>query len=424
MKYDLTEPRRLNRLSPLQFLDYRDRIKAETLTEYFEDQGDQAMDKVIDRTEAADLGEKAKTLAKSFAERAVAHDDSDEFVAENYAQLKQAGLISAGVPSELGGGGADIRTLCGALRIIGGACGSTGLALSMHTHQVAIPAWRWHHQEAARPMVEPLLRRVAAENLVLLSSGGSDWIGGSGKAERVDGGYRITARKVFSSGAPAGDLLMTGAICEQEGERTVLHFGVPMAAPEVTVLDTWRTMGMRGTGSHDVQIDGLFIADDKIPLKRRAGEWHPAFQMIATIAFPLIYSVYLGVAESARGIAVGIAGMKPASARTQSLAGRMETALAAARMAQAFMIEAAERNAPSADTINDVMIGRRLVEENAIRTVELAMELAGGASFYRCTELERRFRDIQAARYHPLQKDVQAEYAGAMALGQPIDHIF
>jgi alkylation response protein AidB-like acyl-CoA dehydrogenase len=383
------------------------------------------MDKVLDKTRAAaDLCDTARTLAKSFAERAAAHDSNDEFVAENYAELKEAGMISAGVPSELGGGGADIRALCEALRIISGACGSTGLALSMHTHQVAIPAWRWHHQEAARPMVEPLLRRVAAENLVLLSSGGSDWIGGSGTAARVDGGYRITARKVFSSGAPAGDILMTGAICDEDGEKTVLHFGVPMAAPEVTVLDTWRTMGMRGTGSHDIQIDGLFIADDKIPLKRKAGEWHPAFQMIATIAFPLIYSAYLGVAETARDIAIGIAGMKPASHRTQSLAGRMDTALAAARMARNFMIKAAERNAPSAETINDVMIGRRLVEENVIRTVELAMELAGGASFYRSTELERRFRDIQAARYHPLQKEVQAEYAGAMALGQPVAEIF
>jgi len=420
----LGERKRPDRASPVQFQDYRDGVIAASLHLQFEDQGVQGMSNVIDRNETTDLKDTAKKLAKSFAERAADHDSSDAFVAENYVQLKKAGMISAGVPSALGGGGAEIRELCEALRIIGGACGSTGLALSMHTHQVAIPAWRWHHQEAARPVVEPLLRRVATENLVLLSSGGSDWIGGSGEAERVEGGYRITARKVFTSGAPAGDLLMTGAICEEGGQRTVLHFGVPMAAPEVTVMDTWRTMGMRGTGSHDVQIDGLFIADDKIPMRRRAGEWHPAFQMIATIAFPLIYSVYLGVAESARDIAVGIAGMKPASHRTQSLAGRMDTALAGARMAQAFMIEAAERNAPSAETVNDVMVGRRLVEENAIRTVELAMELAGGASFYRCTELERRFRDIQAARYHPLQKEVQAEYAGAMALGQPIDHIF
>ncbi|AXI46470.1 acyl-CoA dehydrogenase [Sulfitobacter sp. SK012] len=371
-----------------------------------------------------DVRERTKKLAKKFEKRAAANDENDKFAEDNFADMKAAGLLSAGVPKELGGGGVKVRELCEMLRIIAGACGSTGLALSMHTHQVAIPAWRWHHQDAARAMVEPLLRRVADENLVLLSSGGSDWIGGSGKAEKVEGGYLITARKVFTSGAPAGDLLMTGAISEEGGERTVLHFGVPLGAPEVSILDTWRTMGMRSTGSHDIQIDGLFIPDDKIPLRRRAGEWHPAFQMIATIAFPLIYSAYLGVAESAREIAIGIAGMKPTSHRTQSIAGRMDTALTAARLAQNYMIEVVERNAPSAETINDVMIGRRLVEENTIRVVELAMELAGGASFYRKTELERRFRDIQAARYHPLQKEVQAEYAGAMALGHPVDRIF
>lgn len=370
------------------------------------------------------LVETAGKVAKVFAEKAASNDENDRFIEDNYADLKSAGLIAAGVPSQLGGGGASIRELCEILRIIAGACGSTGLALSMHTHQVAIPAWRWKHQEAARSMVEPLLRRIADENIVLLSSGGSDWIGGSGVAKKVDGGYRITARKVFSSGAPAGDLMMTGAVSEEDGERTVLHFGVPMGAPEVTVLDTWRTLGMRGTGSHDVQIDGLFIADDKIPMRRKAGEWHPAFQMIATIAFPLIYSVYLGIAQSARDIALDIARNKPVSHRTQSIAGRMETALTAAVLAHEHMIDVTDRNAPSAETINDVMIGRRLVEENAIKVVELAMELAGGAGFYRKNELERRFRDIQAARYHPLQKEAQSEYAGAMALGQSIDMIF
>ncbi len=366
----------------------------------------------------------AKSLTKVFAERAADNDENDRFVADNYADLKTSGLISAGVPSDLGGGGASIRELCDVLKIIGGACGSTGLAFSMHTHQVAIPAWRWYNQEPARDVVAPLLRRVADERIVLLSSGGSDWIGGSGVAEKVEGGYRITARKMFSSGAPAGDLLMTGAISEEDGERIVLHFGVPMSAPEVTVLDTWRTLGMRGTGSHDVKIDGLFIPDDKIPLRRKAAEWHPAFHMIATIAFPLIYSAYLGVAQSARDIAIDIAKKRPVSHRTQSIAGRMDTALTAAHLARDYMIDVTERNAPSAQTINDTMIGRRLVEEHAIKAVELAMELAGGVGFYRKTELERRFRDIQAARYHPLQKETQSEYAGAMALGQSVDHIF
>ena len=191
----------------------------------------------------------ARELGAAFAARANAETDEDKYVAENIAQLKASGLVEAGVPSELGGGGADVDELAAMLRTLAYHCGSTGLAFSMHTHQVAIPAWRWKHQGAAKAVVEPLRKRIAAERIMLLSSGGSDWIGGSGKAEKVEGGYAINARKVFTSGAPTGDLFMTGAILQTEEGPMVLHFGVPMKSPHVKVLDTWRTMGMRGTGS-------------------------------------------------------------------------------------------------------------------------------------------------------------------------------
>ena len=52
------------------------------------------------------------------------------------------------------------------------------------------------------------------------------------------------------------------------------------------------------------------------------------------------------------------------------------------------------------------------------------MELAGGAGFYRANGLERRFRDIQGARYHPMQPGPQAQYAGAMALGMPVANVY
>lgn len=377
----------------------------------------------IERPQSRDYAAIADQLAAECAKGAAALDSDDTFVAENYDKAKAAGLIDAGVPAELGGGGADVRELCGILRRLAHGCSSTALALSMHTHQVAFPAWRWHHQEATRDKTEPLLKRVAAEKLVLLSSGGGDWIGGSGKAEPVEGGYKVTARKMFVSGAPAGDILMTSAVSPEDG-GTVIHFPCPMSAPEVSVLDTWHTLGMRATGSHDVMIDGLFVPNEKIPVKRPKGQWHPLFFMLGTIAFPLIYSVYLGVAERARDLAVGFASERPASQRLRDRAGRMENALTVARLAHENMIAAVELNAPSPATVNQVMTGRRLVEENAIRTVELALELAGGPGFYRKAELERLFRDIQAARYHPLQKEVQAEFAGALALGQPIDHIY
>ena len=102
----------------------------------------------------------------------------------------------------------------------------------------------------------------------------------------------------------------------------------------------------------------------------------------------------------------------------------METELAGARMAHEFMLAAVRLNAPSAETINQVMIGRPLVARHAIASVEYAMELAGGAGFFRAAGLERQFRDIQGARYHPLTAGAQAEYAGAMALGLSTERIF
>ncbi len=367
------------------------------------------------------VAEIAARLAPGFAANAAKADEGDRFVADNYDALKAVGLVEAAVPVELGGRGAEIAELCDMIRIIAGSCGSTGLAFSMHTHQVAIPAWRWRHQKATA--VEPLLKRIAAEKIVLLSSGGSDWIGGSGKAEKVDGGYRITARKVFTSGAEAGDLLMTGAILDGDPAK-VLHFGVPMKAPEVSIVDTWRTLGMRGTGSNDVVVDGLVIPEANVALARNAGEWHPLFQVISIIAFPLIYAAYLGVAESARDIAIELAKKKPASPYAVSLAGRMDTSLRAAQLAHRHMVATAEKNAPSAASVNETMISRALVAKHAIEAVELAMELAGGAGFYRAAGLERRFRDVQGARFHPLQQGPQATYAGSMALGLPVDKVF
>ncbi|MDQ8728399.1 acyl-CoA dehydrogenase family protein [Bradyrhizobium sp. LHD-71] len=364
----------------------------------------------------------ARELGPIFARRASEVSDEDQFVADNFTLLRSSGLVEAGVPQELGGSGASIDDLAAMLRMLARHCGSTALAFSMHTHQVAIPAWRWTHQKVAA--VEPLLKRVAAERIVLLSSGGSDWIAGSGKAEKVDGGYRITARKIFSSGAPAGDLMMTGAVLEEGGKPPiVLHFGVPMNSPKVKVLDTWRTLGMRSTGSHDVMIDGHVVPDAAVALSRKAGEWHPLFQIIATIAFPLIYSVYLGVAEGARDIALDL-GKQRQNQHTLELAGKMETELTAARLACDWMLDAIRKSAPSAATVNQVMTGKALVTRHAIAAVEHAMELAGGAGFYRAAGLERRFRDIQAARYHPLQSGPQAQYAGAMAMGLPVERIF
>ena len=84
-------------------------------------------------------------LTPGFAARAAELNDTDDFVADNYRELKESGLIAAGVPEELGGVGLEVEGLCEMLRSMAHACPSTALAFSMHTHQVAVNAWRWRH---------------------------------------------------------------------------------------------------------------------------------------------------------------------------------------------------------------------------------------------------------------------------------------
>jgi len=361
----------------------------------------------------------ARTLGAEFAKCAAAVDAEDRFVAENYADLKASGLLSAGVPVEMGGAGASHAEMCNVVRELGRHCGSTALAFSMHTHQVMTNAWRWRHSNAP---VEALLKRIAAENIVLLSSGGSDWLQGSGTATRVDGGFRIDARKIFTSGAPAGDLLLTSAVYDDpEAGPTVLHFGVPMTSDAVRIESTWRVMGMRGTGSHDVTIDGFFLPDAALSGKRPQGKWHPLFHIISMIAIPLIYSVYVGIAEAARDRALAFAAKRRSDHHLLNLIGGMENELAAARLALGDMIAAAETNQPGAAVTNRVFIARALAARAAIETVEQAMQVAGGSAFYRGNGLERLFRDVQAARYHPLQDGLQRELAARVALDLDID---
>ncbi|QDP18966.1 acyl-CoA dehydrogenase family protein [Sphingomonas xanthus] len=368
---------------------------------------------------SADWTGKAERIAAIAAEQAAVHDADDSFVAEGFAALDEAGFFSALVPVELGGGGARVGEICDALRIIGGACGSTALAASMHSHVVAVAAWRWKNQGAP---TDGLLKRVAAERLKLVSSGGSDWLTSAGTLEKVEGGFRLTARKAFTSGSPVGDLLATSAVYDDPDEGpVVLHFPAPLKGEGVSIASTWQVMGMRGTGSDDVVFDGLFIPDGAILGRRPQGEWHMLFHIISMIAFALIYSAYLGVAEGARDRSLAMVRKRPDNPQLAQLAGEMENCLLAARLAHRRMVELAETGRPGPETTSEAMQCRTLVADAVIAAVTKAMEVAGGASFYRKIGLERAFREIQAARFHPLQEKPQLDLAGRVALGWGID---
>ena len=358
----------------------------------------------------------ARELGFIFGARAAAHDADDAFPVENYTTLTQRKVFSAGIPAELGGGGATHGELCEMLRELARHCGATALALSMHTHLVVALVWRYRQGLPA----EALLRRIAAEQLVLVGTGASDWLESTGRAERVDGGYRVTARKSFCSGSPAGALLLTTAPFDDPSDGpTVLHFAVPMPSEGVTVLDNWRAMGMRASGSNDVLLDQVFVPDEAVSLRRPRGRWHAFYNVALPIAWPMIMSVYVGVAEAARDLAVQSAQRKLDDSDIWYLMGELDNALVTAQIAVDSMLCLCANLAfvPDVATVNATFIRKTIAAQALLSAVEKAAEIGGGRSLLRNTAMERLLRDVHAAQFHPLQPKRQHRFSGRLALG-------
>lgn len=363
-----------------------------------------------------DLEQVLHGLGPVFAENAATHDRNDRFVAGNYDALKKARVFSALVPRELGGSGLAHAEMCSFLRRLAGSCPSTALALSMHQHLVAAAA---ANHKAGRPG-KALLEKVGMSELVLVSTGANDWLDSNGSADPVDGGYRVTAVKPFASGSPSGDVMVTSAAHDNPAEGgQVLHFPLPLTAEGVEPLDDWQSMGMRGTGSQTIRLNGVFVPEEAVVLRRVRGVFHPAFAVIVTVAMPLIMSVYLGIAEKAAEIAREKAARSAGMPGAQSLAGELENHLTAARLAVADMIGLADNYdfTPDAELASRVLTRKTLAANAAIAATAKALELAGGAGCFRRNRLEQLFRDVQAGQFHPLPEKRQQEFTGRCLLG-------
>lgn len=367
-------------------------------------------------TLALDWKQTLVDLGPAFAERAAAYDQSDGFVAENYAEMRHARLFSALVPKELGGGGLSYSEVCSLIRGFGRCCGSTALTFSMHQHLIAAALWNYRRGKPG----EKLLRAVADGEKILVSTGATDWLASNGVLEPCEGGYRFTAKKVFASGCLAGDLLITsGQYDDPVAGRQVLHFPVSMAAEGVRIDRVWETMGMRGTGSHTVVLDNVFVPEQAISLRRPCGEYHPVWNVILTVALPLICAAYVGAAEAAAEKARASAARKGDDGVTAFLIGEMENDLTTAQIALESMIENVNDLdvEPGVEHANRSLIRKTIVAEAIKRTADKALEATGGSGYFRASGLERILRDAQAAQFHPMQPKKQHRFTGRLAMG-------
>jgi alkylation response protein AidB-like acyl-CoA dehydrogenase len=254
-----------------------------------------------------------------------------------------------------------------------------------------------------------------------------------GKARSVDGGVVVSGRWAYCSGISHSDVMFAGCLIDERPAPSVVAF----RKEELEVLDTWHTLGLRGTGSHDTVADEVFVPADRVlslfegPVIDRPLYRFPVFGFFAAS----IAAAALGNARAAIDDLVELAGGKQGLGSTRTLAERSptqaavataESSLGAARALYYEAIEAAWRASQEQEPVPVELRNRvRLAATHGVRTaaevVRAMFDLAGGSAIYDGAPLQRRFRDAHTATAHFQVNEASRELQGRILLGQPAD---
>jgi alkylation response protein AidB-like acyl-CoA dehydrogenase len=294
------------------------------------------------------------------------------------------------------------------------------------------------------PQLLALLPRHAFDELY--AAGPDVTLGGAitpvGEAVVVDGGYRIRGRWPFASGCERWDLLIGTCVVLEDGQPRLAPTGAPVSlamvlpASAFTIEDTWRTLGMRATGSHHLVIEDAFVPDD------RTLDFFFGRPSIAGVArFPIIdfhfhiATCALGIARAALDEVVEAAktrhrmGMRTRLAQTplaQHRLGRCDIALRAART---FLLSEAERaTASMAEGSEDfltlavrVWANHAWIAQICEDVVDTCFSVHGASSVYDGSRLQRCLRDIHTMHQHASLNENSITRAGAALLGEQVD---
>ncbi|MGI9646010.1 MAG: acyl-CoA dehydrogenase family protein [Ilumatobacteraceae bacterium] len=357
----------------------------------------------------------AAEIGAVLAPEAADNDRTGQISAAAFQLLRERGATTALIPREAGGGGATHAEFGSFLRELGRHDGPTAVTLSMHSHLVATQVWRHRHGMDA----SAFFAKVVGERPILISTGASDWVGSSGSATKVDGGYRVSARKMPASGCEVGDLLVTTIRWDDAPDGpSVIHCSIPFSADGVSIEQTWDTMGMRATGSHTVVLDDVFVPDAAVALVRPADVWHPIWNAVLGAAMPLIMSAYVGIADAAVDTTRAmIAGRE--DPHVLQLAGEMVNAhTTGADLVDAMLASSDNLDFANADEHSSRTLARKTVAaDSLIDTIRLAIEATGGVGYTRHSVLERLYRDVHGCLFHPLPRAKQTRFSGRVAVG-------
>jgi alkylation response protein AidB-like acyl-CoA dehydrogenase len=384
----------------------------------------------------------ASAITEDLASRAAQHDRDGSFPFESFRRLHEAGLLNLTIPTEYGGDGLGLGTVRRVVEQVARGDASVALVLAMHylMHATAARDRRW--PEAVHRLVcESSLRDVAPINALRVEPElGTPHRGGmpATTATRSSDGWRLSGHKIYATGSPILAWMLVFARTD-DPEPLVGNFVVPADVPGIQIVETWDHLGMRATGSHDaifeqVQIPAAYAVD-----LRRPSEWAERSPLASAWNCVLVSAVYHGAALAARDWLVRYLHQRVPSnlgaslatlPRFQLIVGQIQALLHtsdrllaavaddadALSTAGTFASSAAGAPSPAPDLNQSAQIAKLTVTGNAIRAVELGLELTGNPGLSRRNPLERHYRDVLGSRVHSPQDDSILAVAGKAAL--------
>lgn len=361
-----------------------------------------------------ELIERAARLGREkFAPRAERHDREASFPFDNYADLRDAGLLAICVPKAHGGEGADFATYVMVAAEIGRWCGSTALSYNMHVCScmwsgfIADALDMTPEQRADHERIRAIhYARIVGEGRIYSQPFSEGGAAAAGKApwgtlaSRVDGGYVINGKKIFASLSGAADYY--GVLCtlDRPGatQRDSLYLAVPADAPGVTVTGDWDPLGMRGTVSRTLLFKDVFVPDEARLMPE--GMYFQAANRFPHM-FATLSPTYMGIAQAAydftvqylRGEVPGTPPVKRRMYPTKQVAvAEMRIRLEQTRAL--FLQNARDaRVDPDKDTRMRLLAAHYTIMENANDICRLAIRTCGGQSMLKSLPLERLYRD-------------------------------
>lgn len=368
-------------------------------------------------------------LTRRLAATAEAYDRSAEFPRANFDLLAQEGLIGLTVAPAFGGRGAGLAE---SLRVLGAVAKgepSTALILFMtygyHAQPTRAQSWPPHiYERLAREAVAGggLISGLRVEPEL-----GTPVRGGLPKtiARRTDAGWALSGSKIYSTGSTGLSWYSVWAKTDEETPR-VGNFLVAANSPGIVIEPAWDHLGMRATVSHEVVFTDTPVPFDHAVDVRVPADWaaRPGEAALGLWNALAISTIYDGVAQAARDWLATYLNMRvPANLgaslatllRVQEKFGEIDALLHVNRV----LIETAADRADAGDPPGAVEanIVKYVATGNAIRAVEIGLELTGNPGLSRKNPLERHYRDVLCSRIHSPQNDTILVAAGRAGLG-------